>query len=82
MIQQKIHPDGIWNTTSYPYLDTIIVIKSREGDGMKAHCFYNNEVIFTLRFSFINPDKLLNKMRSKIDDWKSGKWTPKKLKTI
>lgn len=79
------HIDGIWNTTEYEYLDTKIMIKSKDGKGMKAHCFWQGKVIFTERYSFVRPDYLLNRMKNKVDKWKSGEWVPvyfKKSKNV
>jgi len=73
------HPDGEWNTSKYNYRGCVIMIKSELDKGMKAHCFADDKVIFTQRFRWIKPDKLLARMKSRIDMWKSGTWVPKKL---
>lgn len=65
----KHHIDGVWNTTEHYYKERKILIKSGKEKGIKAHAFYPNsdKVDFTLRFNFISPADLLNKMKSKID---------------
>jgi len=80
MIPKRLeHIDGDWNTTTYNYRDCIIMVKSDEDRGMKAHCFVDDKVIFTQRFKWIQPDRLVTRMKSRIDMWKSGTWVPKKL---
>jgi hypothetical protein len=64
------HIDGLWNTTEFDYRGYKILIKSQKGKGMKAHAFLPdnpNKVDFTLRYTFIKPDVLLAKVKSKID---------------
>ena len=65
------HIDGEWHTTGYDYKGYRILIKSRKGGGMKAHAFdvfpNSDKVLFTLRYGFIKPEKLLSKVKSKID---------------
>ena len=63
------HIDGFWNTTEYKYKDRKVLIKSQNGKGMKAHCFYPNsdKVEFTLRYRFILPKQLLEKVKLKIN---------------
>lgn len=70
MIEERKHIDGTWKTTEYRYKDRKILIKSQVGHGMKAHVFYPNkdEVQFTLRFHFIEPERLLQKVYNKIDN--------------
>lgn len=81
MEQKQIkHIDGTWWTTTYPYKDTEIVIKSCEDKGMKAHCFKDGKVIFTQRFRWILPEKLLIRMQNRVDMWINGEWIPKKLR--
>ena len=79
-LKEEIHPDGLWNTSRISYRETEIVLKSRESHGMKAHCIVNGKVIFTRRYKFIKPQSLIDTMKSRIDMWKSGTWTPKSLK--
>ena len=76
----KPHLDGVWWTTEYNYRDRIIQLKSRAHHGMKAHCWYDGKVVFTQRFLFIEPEKLLIRMKNRIDMWIAGTWIPKKLR--
>jgi hypothetical protein len=68
-MEVKKHIDGIWNTTEYEYRGHKIEMKSRENGGIKAHAWNleGTKVEFTLRFNFINPATLLEKMKRKID---------------
>lgn len=68
-MKKEAHIDGIWNTTEYNYKGRKILIKSAERKGMRAHAFKEDgsEVEFTLRFNFIKPDRLLRKVKDKID---------------
>jgi len=75
----EIHPDGEWNTERYEYKGRTIEIKSRDDHGIKAHCYHQGKVVFTQRFVFIRPARLLKRMERRIDMWISGEWTPKKL---
>ena len=63
------HPDGVWNTSEHRYKNRRVLIKSQKGKGMKGHVFLTNsdKVGFTLRYSFIAPGKLLQKLKRKID---------------
>ena len=63
------HIDGLWKTSEYKYKERKILIKSRERKGIKAHAFFpnSNKVDFTLRFIFIEPRQLLDKIKAKID---------------
>lgn len=88
-MEQKKHPDGIWNTTEYKYRGRTIMIKSAKMKGMKAHCFNNKDrdengeftkTEFTMRYHFINPKQLLNIMMLKIDKIIAGEWIPAKKK--
>lgn len=79
MMKDIKHPDGVWHTTEYKYRDRVIMIKSRIGHGMKAHCFYEGSVIFTQRFKTIEPMHLLKRMKDRVDMWIAGDWIPKKL---
>ena len=76
----ETHPDGDWHTSRYPYLDTEIVLKSHKDKGMKAHCFYDGKVVFTQRFRWIIPAKLVIRMKKRVDMWKAGEWIPIKLR--
>ena len=76
----KKHVDGIWHTSEFNYLDTVIMIKSRKGTGIKAHCFLGGKVLFTEHWNFMLPEKLLERMKVKVDKYKSGEWIPAKLK--
>ena len=69
MTNASTYIDGIWNTTEHHYKGRKILIKSRKHHGMKAHAFLPNsdKVEFTLRYSFVNPIFLLNKVKNKID---------------
>ena len=70
MIKAKRYPDGIWMTSEHEYKDRRILIKSKPGHGMKGHVFLpgnRSHVHFTLRFAFIKPELLLNKIKEKID---------------
>ena len=64
------HIDGVWRTSEYLYKECKILIKSAYGKGIKAHCFYPNseKVKFTLRYSYIKPKQLLEKVKKKIDN--------------
>lgn len=72
MIKQQNHPDGTWNTTEYKYRGRKILIKSKPGYGMKCHVFHlecDTKVDFTLRFSFVRPETLLQKAKNRIDKY-------------
>lgn len=81
MVKLEKHLDGIWYTSEYTYKGKLIVIKSADHKGIKAHCLFNGKEVFTLRYSFIHPDELLIKMKNKIDMWDSGEWIPMKFKS-
>lgn len=68
-MQTVQHPDGIWQTSEHQYKDRKILIKSKQGYGMKAHVFKkdSDKVDFTLRYSYIKPVELLEKAHNKID---------------
>ena len=64
------HPDGTWHTSQFEYKNRKVLIKSAKGKGMKAHIFCENsqdKVQHTLRYSFIEPKKLIEKVKAKID---------------
>jgi hypothetical protein len=69
-ITTQKHIDGVWNTSEYEYKGHCILIKSREGKGIKAHAFSldGKKVLFTLRYYFITPSELLRKMQIKLDN--------------
>jgi len=69
MIKLQIHPDGVWWTSEYEYKGRKILIKAKNGHGVKAHVFYPNseKVQFTLRYNFMIPSDLLKKVQVKID---------------
>ena len=70
MIPEVKHPDGTWKTTEHFYKGRKILIKARKCKGMKAHVFYpygSEKVQFTLRYRFIEPKDLLEKVKFKID---------------
>ena len=79
-VKLETHIDGVWNTSRQNYLDCEIIIKSKDGKGIKAHVLENGKEIFTWRFNFIEPEKLVAKMKRKIDQMRSGEWTPIKLR--
>ena len=68
-MEVKSHIDGSWMTSEFFYKQWKIMIKSRKGHGMKCHAFLpdQDEPVFTLRYSFITPTKLLTKAKIKID---------------
>ena len=68
-MQIQTHPDGSWLTTTYYYKNRKILIKSKKTKGMKCHVFYpgSTKVEFTLRYSFIRPSAMLEKVKSKVD---------------
>ena len=71
MIQKESHPDGKWKTSRYYYKGRLIIIKSKPMRGMKAHVFTDEsetKVDFTLRYSFIYPNELLEKAKTRIDE--------------
>jgi hypothetical protein len=74
------HVDGWWLTYREPYASYEILMKSKKSHGIKAHCMKDGKEIFTLRYLFIEPEKLLKKMKLKIDAIINGTWVPKKLK--
>lgn len=74
------HIDGKWNTEEFIYRGLKVIVKSRKGHGIKAHCFENGKEVFTLRYSFILPLELVRKMHDKIDKYLNGEWKPAKLK--
>lgn len=58
-----------WNTSEYTYKGRRIIIKSAKNKGMRAHCFFENGTVeFTLRYYFIKPESLLQKVKTKIDN--------------
>lgn len=67
--------DGYWNTNEYIYKGWKIMTKSRINKGFKAHAFQPNsdKVEFTLRYLFIKPDRLIHKMKNKIDKIEASK---------
>ena len=61
------HIDGEWMTSWYNHNGIKFCIKSREGKGMKAHAFdENDKVLFTLRYYFIPKQELVNRMIKKL----------------
>ncbi len=69
-MKKEQHPDGKWQTSRYYYKERLIIIKSKLNRGMKAHVFTDTsetKVDFTLRYSFIYPNDLLNKAKVRID---------------
>lgn len=58
-----------WNKTEYEYNGRKILIMSKRKKGMKAHVFTpdREKVEFTLRYHFILPAQLLQKVKNKID---------------
>lgn len=83
-MQQVTHSDGTWNGTEYFYKGWKILVKSRKDHGMKAHAFNpaTNKVEFTLRYIFIPPDKLLTKVKNKIDKILNGEITITRKKHV
>lgn len=69
MIIEKKHVDGIWKTSEYSYRNHNLIMKSKEGYGIKIHVFpfEINKPLFTLRYSFIKPAELLQKAKNKLD---------------
>lgn len=65
----KSHIDGFWMTSEFFYKQWKIQIKSRKNHGMKCHAFLpdQDKPVFTLRYSFITPTRLLTKAKLKID---------------
>lgn len=65
----EYHIDGDWNTSKYYYKGHEILIKSKPMHGMKAHAFDKDgqKVLFTLRYKFIKPESLLEKVKTKLD---------------
>lgn len=63
-----IHKDGLWKTSTHNFNNRKILIKSREGKGIKCHVFFpdSDKVDFTLRYNFMLPKTLLEKAIRKI----------------
>ena len=68
-LSDKEHIDGTWHTTEYLYRKRRILIKSKTGGGIKCHVFFpdSDRVEFTRRYSFINPQSLLDYAIERID---------------
>jgi hypothetical protein len=69
MYQELIHRDGIWKTSIHSHKGRKIMIKSQKGKGIKCHVFSvdSDKVDFTLRYNFMEPEKLLQKVINKIE---------------
>lgn len=66
-IKMEKHIDGKWKTSYTYYKDRQLVLKSRPMHGMKIHSILNGRVEFTLRYYFIEPLKLIELAKLKID---------------
>lgn len=69
MVYEVIHKDGLWKTSIHWHNNRKIMIKSQRGKGIKCHVFFldSDKVEFTLRYNFMNPEKLLQKAVDKIE---------------
>lgn len=65
-----------WLTDTTEYKGYSLVMKSKRNQGIKCHCIKEGKEVFTQRFSFITPEKLLDKMRIRIDKIISGEYVP------
>ena len=65
MIQDIEHPDGVWHTTYHEYKGRKLILKSRQGRGIKIHiCFPNSDKVQkTFRYIFAPPDYLIQKAK-------------------
>ena len=64
------HIDGEWWTSEYTHNGHLIQIKMQQGKGSKAHIWNKegNKVVKTIRYYFIKPETLLNKVHCYIND--------------
>lgn len=69
--------DG-WLESEYYYKDRKILVKSRKGNGMRAHVFHKlsqDKVEFTLRYHFVKPSELLDLCKRKINEKEMKRYT-------
>lgn len=72
-VQIETHLDGIWNTCRYKIEETIIVVKSRQGKGVKFHIMENDKVVKTFRFTTVNFKELEKVVTKYFNKWEIEK---------
>ena len=72
-VEFENHPNGLWNTTRFQIGETIIIVKSRQGKGVKFHIMENNEVVKTFRFVAVNFGKLSEIVTKYFNKWEQTK---------
>ena len=72
-VQFEGYPDGLWNTTRFQIEENIIIVKSRQGMGVKFHIMEGEKVVKTFRFTSVNFNKLSEIVTKYFNKWKKSK---------
>jgi len=62
---------GNWSTLKTFYNNRELIIKRKQGEGVKLYSIYNNNIEFTLRYYFVSVYDVIEEAKKKIDKLKN-----------